>query len=145
MDVPPERGAPVAQPIAAGGHPGGKALPGFLLSGFLMALLGAILPVWGYYRDPPAFAIVGNYFLSLAAGMAVSPAVARRLLAWRGLWFVMVFACSLSCAALAYLAMVSPLASAWWRAAGLLVLGVGAGLLNLGLFYAISTAYVDDA
>src|SRR5438552_3220536 len=37
---------------------GGKELAGFLLSGFLLALLGAILPAWGYHRDPPDFIAV---------------------------------------------------------------------------------------
>src|SRR6516225_594289 len=83
---------------------GGKALSGFLLSGFLMALLGAILPAWGYHRDPPAFTAVGNYFLSLALGLVVSPLIARRLLARRGLSFLLVAACIVSCVALAYLA-----------------------------------------
>ena len=110
-----------------------------------MALLGAILPAWGYYRDPPAFTAVGNYFLSLAVGLAVSSLVARRVLARRGLSFLLVLACSVSCAALAYLAVVSPPASEWWRMAGLLVLGVGAGLLNLALFHAISPNYHNDA
>ena len=41
------------------------------------------------------------------------------------------FACSFSCAALAYLALVSPPAPAWWRAIGLVVLGTGAGLPHL--------------
>src|SRR5690348_14840911 len=45
----------MAGPRSSGG---GKALAGFLVSGFLMALLGAILPAWGYYRDPPAFTAV---------------------------------------------------------------------------------------
>jgi len=124
---------------------GGNALAGFLLSGFMMALLGAILPAWGYYRDPPAFAAVGNYFLSLAAGLVASTALTRRLLEWRGLSFLLQFASALSCAALAYLALVSPPASEWWRVAGLLVLGTAAGLLNLGLFHAISPAYQRDA
>jgi len=48
---------------------GGKALAGFLLSGFLLAFLGAILPAWGYHRDPAHFIAVGNYFLSLAIGI----------------------------------------------------------------------------
>ena len=50
---------------------GGPALAGFLVSGFLLALLGAILPAWGYHRDPADFVAVGNYFLSLAAGIVV--------------------------------------------------------------------------
>jgi MFS transporter, FHS family, glucose/mannose:H+ symporter len=131
---------------AGKGTPGGSmALAGFLLSGFVMALLGAILPVWGYHRDPPAFVAVGNYFLSLAAGLVVSPALAGRLLARRRLSFSLVFSCLLCCAALAFLALVSPPAPDWWRIAGLFFLGLGAGLLNLALFHAISHSYSRDA
>jgi MFS family permease len=123
---------------------GGRALAGFLLSGFVMALLGAILPVWGYHRDPPAFVAVGNYFLSLAAGLAASPAVAWWLLGRRSLSFLLVFSCSLCSVALAYLALVSPPAAAWWRMAGLVMLGLGGGLLNVALFHAISHSYSRD-
>ena len=124
---------------------GGKALAGFLLSGFLLALLGAILPAWGYHRDQPDFTEVGNCFLSVAVGVVVAAATARRILVRRGLAFLLVFSCALSCVALAYLALVSPPASPWWRVAGLLVLGIGAGLLNMALFHAISPSYQADA
>ena len=124
---------------------GGKALAGFLLSGFLLALLGAILPAWGYHRDPPDFIAVGNYFLSLAIGIVAAMPIARPIMAWRGLSFLLVFACGLSCVALLYLAVVSPPTSEWWRVGGLLVLGTGAGLLNMGLFYAVSRTYQSDA
>ena len=119
-------------------------MAGFLLSGFVMALVGAILPVWGYHRDPPAFVAIGNYFLSLAAGLAASPAAAWWLLGRRGLSFLLVFSCLLCCVALAYLALVSPPASEWWRMAGLVVLGLGGGLLNVALFHAISHSYSRD-
>lgn len=116
-----------------------------MLSGFLMALLGAILPAWGYHRDPPDFAAVGNYFLSLAAGIVAASLMARRIMTRRGLRFLLVSACTLSCLSLGYLAIVSPPASQWWRVAGLLALGTGAGLLNMALFYAISGAYQSDS
>ncbi len=124
---------------------GGKALAGFLLSGFLLALLGAILPAWGYHRDPPDFTAVGSYFLSLAVGIVAAGTFARRIIAHQGFAFLLVFGCLLSCVALAYLAWVSPPVSAPWRVLGLLVLGIGAGLLNLGLFHAISRSYQADA
>ncbi len=123
----------------------GSALAGFLLSGFLMALLGAILPAWGYHRDPPDFVAVGNYFLSLAVGIVGAAALARRIMARRSLSFLLVFACALSCLSLAYLALVSPPFSPWWRVGGLLSLGLGAGLLNVALFHAISGSYQSDA
>ena len=109
-----------------------------------MALLGAILPAWGYHRDPPEFTAVGNYFLSLALGLVASSSLTRPILARWGLSFLLLFACGLSCASLAYLALVPLPASEWWRVAGLFVLGIAAGLLNLGLFHAISPAYQKD-
>jgi MFS transporter, FHS family, glucose/mannose:H+ symporter len=124
---------------------GGKALAGFLLSGFLLALLGAILPAWGYHRDPPDFIAVGNYFLCLALGIVAAGFPARRFMARRSIAFRMVFGCALSCVSLAYLALVSPPLSAWWRTAGVVSLGMGAGLLNMALFSAISLKYQADA
>jgi fucose permease len=134
-----------APPKADAATAGGTALPGFLLSGFLLALLGAILPAWGYHRDPPDFTAVGSYFLSLAVGIVGAAGLARRLMARKGLRFLLVFACSLSSLALGYLAFVSPPASAWFRVAGLLVLGLAAGLLNMALFHALSKGYHTDA
>ena len=124
---------------------GGKALAGFLLSDFELALLGAILPAWGYHRDPPQFVAVGNYFLSLAMGIVFAAIVSRRFMARRGLTFLLVFACALSCVSLTFLGMVSPPASEWWRVLGLFALGAGAGLLNMALFQAISGRYQADA
>ncbi len=141
MSFPPSNAEARSKSAGAGG----KALAGFLLSGFLLALLGAILPAWGYHRDPPDFTAVGNYFLSVAVGVVAAAGLARRIMARRGLAFLLVFACALSCVALAYLALVSPPASPWWRVAGLLVLGIGAGLLNMALFHAISPSYQSDA
>jgi MFS transporter, FHS family, glucose/mannose:H+ symporter len=124
---------------------GGRALAGFLLSGFLMALLGAILPAWGYHRDPPQFIAVGNYFLSLAVGIVLAAVFSRRLMGRRGLTFQLVFACGLSCIALLFLALVSPTSSIWLRIAGLLTLGIASGLLNVALFQGISERYQTDA
>ena len=123
---------------------GGNAVAGFLLSGFLLALLGAILPAWGYHRDPADFVAVGNYFLALAIGLVAATALADRLRRRKGLHFLLVFACLVSSVALGYLAMVSPPVVWWWRAGGLLLLGIGAGLLNVGLFHALSREYSDD-
>src|ERR1035438_2903177 len=98
-----------SQPVAAKERQasGGKALAGFLLSGFLMALLGAVLPAWGYHRDPSDFVTVGNYFLCVAIGLGASFKPAHYLMARRGLPFLLVFACLLACASLVYLALVS--------------------------------------
>jgi MFS family permease len=120
-------------------------LAGFLLSGFLMALLGAILPAWGYHRDPPDFVAVGNYFLSLAVGLVAATVFARRILERRSVGVLLVLACSIAAISLSYLGLVGPPVASVWRIVGLLALGASAGLLNVGLFYAISRNYTSDA
>ncbi|HLI86931.1 MAG TPA: MFS transporter [Bryobacteraceae bacterium] len=134
MDVLPQSAGPAPQKAPAGKTPAGKTLPGFLLSGFLMALPGAILPVWGFYRDPPAFATIGTYFLSLAGGMLVSVWIARRFVSNPSRCSRPVLACSVAAVALVALALVPPLAAAYWRSFGLAILGMGAGLFNLSMF-----------
>ena len=123
----------------------GRALAGFFLSGFLLALLGAILPAWGYHRDPADFIAVGNCFLSVAVGVMIATRLGRRLIARRGLRMVMINACAASSVTLIYLATVSPPISNWCRIGGLLFLGACAGALNRALFQAISARYRRDA
>lgn len=126
----------------AAGAPRKKIVAGFFLSGFLTALVGALLPVWGYHRDPPEFITVGNYFLSLGAAVIASSRVARFLLPRAGVPRTLVIACSLACAALLGLALVTPPASPYWRMAGLAAIGLAVGLLNTGLFHAVSAGHV---
>src|SRR3954453_20554506 len=102
MSPPPVAREPLRSTAAA------NALPGFFLSGFLLALLGAILPAWGYHRDPAHFVAAGNYFLSLAFGIIASTRVADPILARRGLSFLLVTGCVTSSAALLFLAAVTP-------------------------------------
>jgi fucose permease len=122
-------------------------LAGFLLSGFLLALLGAILPAWGYNRvdDPADFVAIGNYFLCLGLGIGAASVLARHFMARWDVGLLLVFGCGISCLALLFLAWAAPPHSSWWRAAGLLVLGTGAGSLNMALFHAISKRYQADA
>jgi hypothetical protein len=137
----------VNQPAIAIGRPDvsvARALAGFFLSGFLFALLGAILPAWGYHRDPPEFLTIGNYFLSMGLGMIAANEAAKRLLPRGGVPFVLVFASSLASVALLYLAVMSPPAQSGWRMAGVAVLGLAGGLLNTGLFHALSSGYQRD-
>jgi len=121
--------------------PATKALTGFLLSGFLFALLGAILPAWGYHRDPPEFITIGNCFLSLAVGVIAAHQLSAAILARKSLRFLLVFACVLGCAGLLSLALATPPAHWLWRVPGLAALGLAVGLLNAGLFQTIAACY----
>lgn len=136
MQVASNTAAPAAE------APRGRILAGFFLSGFLTALLGALLPVWGYHRDPPEFITVGNYFLALGAAVIASSPAARFLLPRAGVSGTLVSACSLACAALLGLALVTPPASPYWRIAGLAAMGLATGLLNTGLLHAASAGHV---
>ena len=87
------------------------------------------------------FVAVGNFFLSLAVGIVAASALARRVMARWGVAFLLVFGCGISCLALLFLAWAPAVHPAWWHAGGLLVLGTGAGSLNMALFHAISRRY----
>ena len=121
----------------------GKALSGFLLSGFLFALLGPLLPAWGYHLDS-GFITIGNYFLCLALGVAASGLTWTRLIPKTGLPYMLAIGCALACAALIFLAAASPPVHPGWRMGCLWLLGFGTGLLNAGLFCAISPSYRHD-
>jgi fucose permease len=120
-----------------------RSLAAFLVSGILMSFLGAILPAWGYHLRP-SFNEVGAYFLSLAFGLLLSVGVSHFVLARRGVKFLLVSASSLACAALLFLAFSTPPAPAEWRLLGVLAIGFSAGLLNAGVFHAISPIYQRD-
>ncbi len=123
----------------------GRVLSGFLLSGVLLALLGALLPAWGYHREASDFPIVSNLFLCLAIGLVASVYPARRIMERRGIPFLLVSACWLACGSLLVLGAASPPLSAWWRGLGMFSLGFASGLLNMGLLCAISRSYTDNA
>ncbi len=120
-----------------------RSLAAFLVSGVLMSFLGAILPAWGYHLHS-GFSEVGAYFFSLALGLLVSVGAAHLLLASRGIKFLILTASTLACGAFLFLAISSPPAPASWRLVGVFGIGFSAGLLNAGVFHAISPIYQRD-
>lgn len=116
------------------------ALSAFFVTGLLLSFLGPIIPAWGYHREF-RFDILGHYFLSMNAGVLAAGFAAPRWLISRGTKTGVVAGCAISGAALLFLALFSPPASAWWRVLGLFWLGAGAGLLSSSAFHAITSAY----
>jgi MFS transporter, FHS family, glucose/mannose:H+ symporter len=121
----------------------GRSLSGFLVSGFLFALVGALLPAWGYHLHSDLITI-GNYFLCLAAGVIVATPLARKLLSSIGLARLFLVASAAAWLTLIYLGFVGPPADPRWRMLGMLFLGIENGLLSAGLFYVITPAYQED-
>ncbi|HYL34904.1 MAG TPA: MFS transporter [Bryobacteraceae bacterium] len=115
----------------------------FFLCGILMSFLGAILPAWRYHLEA-SFTEVGDYFLSLNLGFLLSAGAANFLLRGQSSRFILVLANALACAGFLFLAFASPPAPTAWRLAGVLWIGVSAGLLNTGMFQAISSLYQRD-
>ena len=134
---------PTTAPAMIEGSLARQGLAGFFLSGLLLAFLGAILPAWGYHlRDD--YITVGGFFLSMNLGLALSAGLAHYALARKTTPTVLMVGCGVACAGFLCLALVPPAAAAWWRLLGILTLGAGAGLLNRGVFQAISPLYRQD-
>jgi len=120
-----------------------KALGGLFISGLLMALPGALLPVWRHNIDSN-YLLVGLYFLVQNLGVLLSPLWAKGLLKRRGLAFCMSLASLLAVAGLVLISLFSP-PFPWdhWggRLAGLVLAGSAAGLMNMAVFRAALPAY----
>ena len=106
-----------------------SAMGGFFLLGCLIALLGALLPVWVYYVHFD-LATAGEYFLAFNLGIFAAAMVSRGILAKFGLRRLLVFACLLTGATMVILAAVlSPVA----LILPLMCLGFATGMLTTGL------------
>jgi hypothetical protein len=118
------------------------ALPVFFLSGLLMSFPGAILPAWGYHvRD--AYATVGHYFLAMALGILLSSKGPPGIRSGE-VRTAIVAGCGLASVALLGLALSGPPQEWGWRAGGLGLLGLSAGILNSAAFQSISSLYEQD-
>jgi FHS family glucose/mannose:H+ symporter-like MFS transporter len=122
---------------------GARVLPGFLTSGFLFALLGALLPRWGYHITAD-YRTIGGYFICLAVGVIVPTESAAGLFRQTSISRQMAAGCGLATASLVLLAFIPLEASPVWRMLGLLLVGFSAGLINSTLFAALSAAYTRD-
>src|SRR5215467_12769393 len=120
-----------------------KALTGFFVSGLLLAFLGAILPSWGHHLSSE-YSTIGWYFVGVIVGIVGSVWASPPLLERKGIGWTLAFSCATASVALLYLAFVSPPFSAWWRVAGLALIGLSAGVLHTAIFHAISPMYRHD-
>ena len=110
------------------------------VSGMLTSLLGGLLLVWRHHIEPN-YVLIGSYFLLQNLGILAASFIGMPLLRRRGIAFTMSLGCAAACAALLLLAAFSPPAPFYWRMAGLFLIGLSAGLVNLAGFHAISPAY----
>ncbi len=117
-----------------------QILGGLVFSGFLLALPGGLLPLWGFHIQPD-FATAGNFFLQLGIGVigggVLGQALARRAHVSRllaGSYFTAAIAILL-------LAAAEPPAQTWYRFFALFVAGGSAGMINTAVFEAVTPCY----
>jgi fucose permease len=113
------------------------AMGGFFLLGCLIALLGALLPVW-VYHVPFDLATAGSYFLAFNLGIFAASLLARGILEKLGLRRLLAFASLLAAAAISVLAA---LASAIALLFPLVLLGFATGLLAGGVSWLMLDAW----
>jgi FHS family glucose/mannose:H+ symporter-like MFS transporter len=120
-----------------------QILRGLVVSGFLLALPGGLLPLWGYHLHPD-FGIAGDYFLVLGAGLIGGGMLALRLA--RTIPFERLLAAGYFFAALSMLllSVAAPPAQVWYQMAALLVTGASAGIMNTAVLEAMTPCYESD-
>jgi hypothetical protein len=119
------------------------ALRSVFLSGLLLALPGGLLPLWGYHIQTD-FARAGDYFLSLAMGLAAGALSAQRYGGRRAPSRIRWCASFVAAGAIVLLAFAAPPAGFWWGFAGLFLASACAGALNTRTFQTIGPAWQAD-
>ena len=120
-----------------------QILGGLIVSGFLLALPGGLLPVWGYHIHPE-FGTAGNYFLALGAGVAGGGALARRIARTWSLERLLAGGCFTAALALLLLSMAAPPAQIWYQLVAMLVTGAAAGIVNTAVLEGLTGCYASN-
>jgi fucose permease len=116
---------------------------GLIVSGFLLALPGGLLPLWGYHIHPD-FGTAANYFLSLGAGVAVGASLARRFARHTPLEKLLASGCFAAALSLLLLAVAAPPAQVWYQTMALFVTGAAAGIVNTAVLEGLAGGYESN-
>ncbi len=94
-----------------------QILCGLIVSGFLLALPGGLLPLWGYHIHPD-FGIAGDYFLVLGAGVIGGGMLALRLARTIPLERLLAAGYFFAAVSVLLLSVAAPPAQVWYQMAG---------------------------
>jgi MFS transporter, FHS family, glucose/mannose:H+ symporter len=133
METQPKQ---IAKPLRAFAKPW-QILGGLIVSGFLLALPGGLLPLWGYHIHP-GFGTAGNYFLALGAGIVCGGALARKLVGKACLERLLATGYFTAALSLLLLSVAAPPAQLWYQSLALVVTGIAAGLVNTAVLEALT-------
>jgi FSR family fosmidomycin resistance protein-like MFS transporter len=117
-----------------------RILSGLAVSGFLVALPGGLLPLWGYHVMPD-FGTAANYFLMLGIGLVAASLAGHRFRAKFEQARLLPAGCFAGALAMLLLSVAAPPAAVWYQNLTLLLTGIAAGAINSGVFEPIALAY----
>jgi hypothetical protein len=117
-----------------------RILSGLAISGFLLALPGGLLPLWGYHVQPE-FGTAANFFLALGAGMMASAVAGHRLRAQLAPARLLSAGCFAGALSVLLLSVAAPPAAVWYQDLALFLTGVSAGAINVAVLEPIASAY----
>src|SRR5580704_9055738 len=114
-----------------------QILCGLVVSGFLLALPGGLLPLWGYHIQPD-FGTAGNFFLVLGLGVIAGGMVAQRLTRGNSLGRLLAGGYFTAALALLLLSVAAPPAQVWYQSLALFVIGFAAGTMNTAVLEGVT-------
>src|SRR5580658_2661972 len=120
-----------------------QILCGLVVSGFLLALPGGLLPLWGFHIHPD-FGTAGNFFLMLGLGVIGGGALAQRVSRNASLERLLAVGYFAAAVALLLLAVAAPPAQTWYQCLALFVSGIAAGIMNTAVLEAVTPCYESN-
>jgi FHS family glucose/mannose:H+ symporter-like MFS transporter len=125
------------QPVRQAAKPW-QILSGLVVSGFLLALLGGLLPLWGFHIQPD-FGTAGNFFLVVGLGVIGGGVLAQRLSRRMPLQRLLAGGYFAAAVSLLLLSVAAPPAPVWYRFLALLVTGMSAGIMNTAVLESVTS------
>ncbi|MDP9052963.1 MAG: hypothetical protein M3N93_01470 [Acidobacteriota bacterium] len=117
-----------------------QILSGLVVSGFLLALPGALLPLWGFHIQND-YSTAGNFFLVLGAGVIAGGIAGQRLIRHAPPARLLSGAYFAAAVALLLLAVAAPPAKTWYQSLALFAIGLASGLMNTAVLEAVTPGY----
>lgn len=117
-----------------------RILAALSVPGFLLAMPGGLLPLWGYHIRP-AFFIAALYFLALGAGLIAGAWGALRLRRKYGDARLLTSGGFCGALALLLLSLAMPPAAVWYQCLALVASGAAAAQINTGVFGLVEAAW----
>jgi FHS family glucose/mannose:H+ symporter-like MFS transporter len=120
-----------------------QILCGLVVSGFLLALPGGLLPLWGFHIQQN-FGTAGNFFLVLGLGVIAGGMLAQRMSSTTSLSKLLAAGYFTAALALLMLAVAAPPAQSLYQAFALFVTGMAAGIMNTAVLESVTPCYESN-